>query len=414
MEDNQTGRTAARILGSTSRRGALLRLGAGGLAVGAAIGARQQPTQAQFAISAAITEATARRAIAAINRALAVGDTSGLDATFSPDFVNHTPRRSLVTGQLFTPDLAGLKASLTEIHTVVPDGVLLIDDIVASYDTASILGSFRGTLRAEATNQPNGSNLDLRIDGVLFAKISGGYVMQSWNYDDAAEVYGAVVAGVTQQPVEEPVTEDGRGEVREIRDVQEVALEGVGTLVIEQGETESLTIEAAPKVLRRIETEVLNGRLTIRPDRSFKTREPITYHLTITQLSGIELSGAGRVEVAQLSTDQFRINGSGAGAVVIDGLTANTLDVTGSGNVQVELVGTVDSQTVSMSDAASYAGGELASRLASVTSSGASQVTVNVTESLDAHVSGVARVEYIGDPAVTEDVSAAGRLQNVG
>lgn len=414
MEDNQTGRTAARILGSTSRRGALLRLGAGGLAVGAAIGARQQPTQAQFAISAAITEATARRAIAAINRALAVGDTSGLDATFSPDFVNHTPRRSLVTGQLFTPDLAGLKASLTEIHTVVPDGVLLIDDIVASYDTASILGSFRGTLRAAATNQPNGSNLDLRIDGVLFAKISGGFVMQSWNYDDSAEVYGAVVAGVTQQPVEEPVTEDGRGEVREIRDVQEVALEGVGTLVIEQGETESLTIEAAPKVLRRIETEVLNGRLTIRPDRSFKTREPITYHLTITQLSGIELSGAGRVEVAQLSTDQIRINGSGAGAVVIDGLTANTLDVTGSGNVQVELVGTVDSQTVSMSDAASYAAGELASRLASVTASGASQVTVNVTESLDAHVSGVARVEYIGDPAVTEDVSAAGRLRNVG
>jgi hypothetical protein len=238
--------------------------------------------------------------------------------------------------------------------------------------------------------------------------------MQSWNYDDAAEVYGAVVAGVTEPPVEETVTEDGRGEVREIRDVQEVALEGVGTLLIEQGETESLTIEAAPKVLRRIESEVRNGRLTIRPDRSFKTREPIIYHLSIMQLSGIELSGAGRVEVAQLSTDQLRINGSGAGAVVLDRLTANTLDVTASGNVQAELSGTVDSQTVSVSDAASYAAGELDSRVASVTASGASQVTVNVTESLDARVSGAARVEYTGDPAVTEDVSAAGRLTNVG
>jgi hypothetical protein len=418
LEDNQIGRTATRILASTSRRGALRRLGAGGLAAGAAIGASQRPAQAQFAISAAITEATARRAIAAINQALAVGDMSGLDATFSPDYINHTPRRSFVTGQLFSPDLAGLKASLTEFRTVVPDGVVLIDDIVASHDTASILASFRGTLRATATNQPGGANIDLRVGGVVFAKISGGHVLQSWDYDDAAEVYGAVVAGVAEQPaeqpVEEPVTDDGRGEVRDVSDFQEVALEGVGTLIIEQGETESLRIEAEPKVLRRIETEVSNGRLTIRPDRSFETREPITYFLGVKQLHGIELAGAGRVEAAQLNSDQLRISGSGAGAVVIDGLTANTLDVSVSGNVQVELAGTVDSQTVSVSDAASYAAAELGSRLASVTASGASQGTVNVTESLDARVSGAARVEYIGDPAVTEDVSAAGSLSNVG
>src|SRR5215207_8645937 len=386
-----------------SRRGALRRLGAGGLAAGAAIGFGQGPAQGQFAISSAITEATARRAIAAINRALALGDMSGLDATFSRDYVNHTPRRSLATGQLFSSDLAGLKASLTEIRTIVPDGVLLIDDIVASYDTASILASFQGTLQGAVTNQPNGQNLNLQIGGVAFAKISGGLVMQSWDYSDAAEVYGAVVAGVKELPVEEPVTDEGRGEVRAVHDIQEVALEGVGTLQIEQGETESLTIEAEPKVLQRIETEVRNGRLTIRPDRSFKTRERITYFLTITELSGIDLAGAGRVEVAQLSTDHLRVNGNGAGAVAIDSLTANTLDVTASGNVQAELAGTVDSQTVAVSDAAGYAAADLESRVASVTASGVSQVTINVTESLDVSISGVARVEYIGDPEVTED-----------
>jgi len=411
VDDNQIGRTAARILTSMSRRGALRRLGAGGFAAGVAVGSQQRPAQAQFGISAAMTEATARRAIAAINQALATGDMSGLDATFSPDYVNHTPRRSLLTGQLFSPDLAGLKASLTEFRSVVPDGVLLIDDIVASYDTASVLGSFRGTLLATATKQPDGPNVDLRVGGVAFAKISGGQVMESWDYDDAAEQYGAIAA---EPPLEEPVTDDGRGEVRDVRDFQEVALEGVGTLVIEQGETESLTIEAEPKVLQRIETEVRDGRLTIRPDRSFETREPITYFLTVKQLTGIELAGAGRVEAAQLSSDQLRIDGSGAGAVAIDNLTTNTLDVTAAGNVQAELAGTVDSQTVTLSDAATYAAANLDSRIASVTASGASQATVKVSESLDAHVSGAARVEYIGDPAVTEDVSAAGRLTNVG
>jgi hypothetical protein len=227
-------------------------------------------------------------------------------------------------------------------------------------------------------------------------------------------MYGAIVAGVAEQPVEEPVTDDGRGEIRDVRDFQEVSLEGVGTLIIEQGETESLTIEAEPRVLQRIATEVRNGRLTIRPDRSFETRESITYFLTIRELTGIELAGAGRVEAAQLSADQLRVNASGAGAVVVDSLSANTLDLTASGNVQTELAGTVDSQTVEVSDAATYAAADLSSRLASVTASGASQVTVNVSENLDARVSGAARIEYIGDPAVTEDVSAAGSIRNVG
>jgi hypothetical protein len=214
--------------------------------------------------------------------------------------------------------------------------------------------------------------------------------------------------------VEEPVTEDGRGEVRDVRDFQEVALEGVGTLMIEQGDTESLSIQAEPRVLRRIETEVSNGKLTIRPDRSFETREPITYFLTVKQLTGIELAGAGRIEAGQLSTDQLVLNGRGAGAVIIENLIANTLGITASGNTKVELAGAVDSQSVSLNDAAGYAAGNLSSRIASITASGASQAIVNVSESLEAGVSGASRVEYIGDPAVTQDVSAAGSLSKVG
>ena len=414
MDDNQIGQTTSRIVAAVSRRAALRRLGAGGLTAGAALGLQRDSAGAQFAISAAATEAAARRAITAINRALASGDMSVLDTAFSPDYVNHTPRRSFATGQLFSPDLAGLKASLTELRAAVPDSVLLIRDVVASPDTASVLASFRGALRAAAVNLPEGPDIDLRVDGVAFGRLSGGQVMESWDYDDAAEVYGTLLGTPAEQPVEEPVTADGRGEVRDVRDFQEVALEGVGTLIIEQGDTESLSIEAEPRVLRRIETEVANGRLTIRPDRSFETREPITYYLTVEQLNSIELAGAGRIEAGQLSTDQLRINGTGAGAVIIEDLIANTLEVTAAGNTQVELAGAVDSQTVTLSDAAGYAAANLTSRIASIGASGASQAIVNVSESLDARVSGASRVEYIGDPAVTQDVSAAGSLTNVG
>src|SRR5918993_1478937 len=115
MGDNQSGRTAGRIFAAVSRRTALRRLGAGGLAAGAATGLQRNAAEAQFAISAAATEAAARRAINAINRALADGDMSVLDQSFSPTYVNRTPRRSFATGQLYSPDLAGLKAGLTEL-----------------------------------------------------------------------------------------------------------------------------------------------------------------------------------------------------------------------------------------------------------------------------------------------------------
>ena len=414
MNDNQIGRSAGRVLASISRRAALRRLGAGGLAAGTAFGFHRQSAEAQFTISAAATEAAARRAISAINQALASGDMSVLDAAFSPNYVNHTPRRSVASGQPFSPDLPGLKASLTELRAAVPDAVLIVNDVVASPDTASVLASFRGTLSAAAVNLPGGADVALRVDGVAFGRFTGGQVAESWDYDDAAEVYGTLTAVPEEQPTEEPVTDDGRGEARDVGDFQEVALEGVGTLVIEQGETESLSIAAEPRVLRRIETEVRNGRLTIRPDRSFETREPITYYLSVRQLTGIELSGAGQIEAGQLSADQLRLTGSGAGAVAIDNLTANSLDVTAAGNVQAQLAGTVDSLTVTLSDAASFAGQNLASRVASVTASGAAQASVNASESLDARVSGAARVEYVGDPSVTQDVSAAGSLTKVG
>jgi len=414
MDDTQIGQSAGRALTSLSRRSALRRLGAGGVVAGTALGFQSRSAGAQFTISAAATEAAARRAISAINQALAGGDMSVLNAAFSPDYVNQTPRRSFASGQLFSPDLPGLKASLTELRAAVPDAVLLVADVVASPDTASVLGSFRGTLSAAVVNLPGGSDIALRVDGVAFGRFSGRQVIESWDYDDAAETYGTLVPAPEEQPVDEPAPDDGRGEARDVRDFQEVALEGVGTLVIEQGETESLSIEAEPRVLRRIETAVSNGRLTIRPDRSFETREPITYYLTVRQLSGIELSGAGQIQAGQLSADHLRLTGSGAGSMIVDNLTATSLEMMAAGNMQSQLAGAVDSLTVTLSDAARIAAPNLTSRVASISASGASQATINVSESLDARVSGAARVEYIGNPSLTQDVSAAGSLTNVG
>ena len=141
----------------------------------------------QISFATAATEAAARRAVSAINQALASGDMTVLDTVFATDYVNHTPRRSLLTGQPFSADVAGLKTALTELRTIAPDAVILIEDVVASGDTAAVRATFRGTLDTSMVSLPEGADPRLRIGGAAFARFVGGQVVESWVYDEAAD-----------------------------------------------------------------------------------------------------------------------------------------------------------------------------------------------------------------------------------
>lgn len=409
------GEAANALSRAMPRRAVIRRLGAGGLAAGLFASGSADDAGAQSSLVSAATEAAARRAINAINQALSVGDMTVLDLAFAPDYVNHTPHRSLQSGQLFTADLAGLEAGLVELRAAVPDAVLVVDDVIASGDTAAVRATFRGTIDPATLSLPSGTSGRLVSGGAAFLRIVDGRVVESWDYSDASEVVGAIARPTpapTPEPTAPPAVEGG--EAREVMDFQEVALEGVGTLLIAQGDTESLTIEAEPKVLKRIETEVRGGKLTIRPARSFNTREAITYHLMVKQLSAIELSGAGVVEVPALTSDQLRLSLDQAGSLTIEQLTATTLEVAASGNGAVTLAGTVDQQTVTLSGAAQYDASALQSREAAISADGASQAVINASETLQAQAGGASRIQYLGNPDVREDVSAAGSVVNVG
>ena len=410
MDESHVGRSPKQIFAVASRRSALRRLGAGGVLAAAAFGAGRSAS-AQSSLATAATEAAARRAVSAINQALASGDMAALDTAFAADYVNHTPRQSLLSGQGFTPDLAGLKTALTELRTMAPDAVILIDDIVASGDTAAVRVTFRGTLDPAVVSLPEGADRRLRIGGAAFARFVDGQVVESWVYDEAAALYDAAAAA---PPTETPVPDDARGETRDVSDFDRVSLQGVGTLVIVHGDSESLTIDAEPRVLRRIETEVQDGTLIIRPDRGFRTREEIVYSLTVDDLTGIELSGAGQVQMQRLETGDFTLNVSGAGSVAIEELIAETLDVEASGNASITLGGTVDSQTVTFGQAGTYDAANLESRVATVSVDGAAKAIVNVSESLDASASGASSITFYGNPSVSESTSGVGRVTAAG
>jgi hypothetical protein len=188
----------------------------------------------------------------------------------------------------------------------------------------------------------------------------------------------------------------GSGRVTENREVNGftgVELTAIGDLRIEQTGTESLTIEAEANVLRQLTSDVAGGilRLGVIPGATIDDSGPIVYRLSVVTLDSIAVAGAGDVMASNLRAGRLAVQISGAGVVALSG--------------------TVDSQAVAISGTGKYDAEALPSATAEVTIHGAGNAVLRVSDRLDATVSGVGSVEYIGDPHVTKDISRIGSVK---
>ena len=134
---------------------------------------------------------------------------------------------------------------------------------------------------------------------------------------------------------------DGSVQTRtdEISDFNQIQIGTFGEFIIQQGDEESLTIEAPRDYLRYITTEVDDGVLFIDTRRGFLGTpvRQVTYNITVKDLNEISLSGAGVIKIYELETDQLDLILTGAGSVEVDDLTAKSLDInlTSAGSIVV-------------------------------------------------------------------------------
>jgi hypothetical protein len=212
--------------------------------------------------------------------------------------------------------------------------------------------------------------------------------------------------------------------VREDRPVSAfdaVSIEYPADVTISQGSNESLSIEAPSDILPQIRTEVRGSTLHISPPPGLiPLLRPQTglvrIEITVKDLSSVQFSSAGRVDLLDLQTDDLRVSISGAGSFDITNLTTRNLEIalSGAGSLSASGRSTISSVDVNLSGVGSYDGGELRSTTADVAISGAGSATVWVTDRLTAHVSGLGSVRYFGSPSVTKQVSGLGGVQSLG
>jgi len=201
---------------------------------------------------------------------------------------------------------------------------------------------------------------------------------------------------------------------RDVRGFSEVALGGFGDLHIVLGEREELVIVAEENLLRYIETDVRGDALHIDTRRgvSINPSKSIDYYLTVTELSGVRVSGLGQIKAPALDARSFRVEISGAGDVEIDALNADRLDVAISGLGGLDIGGGfVERQSVDISGSGNYDARRMESLEADVAISGLGSMTVWASEQLDAAISGSGSITYVGSPSISQSVSGLGRVK---
>lgn len=178
---------------------------------------------------------------------------------------------------------------------------------------------------------------------------------------------------------------------RQISSFTSISTEGAFEIEVTCQKDPSLEVEGDDNLLEFVTADVRGSELRLSSSKSFSTSEPIRFKITVPNLDGLSVSGAGQIDIKNMKNQKFEIDSSGAPNINVSG-TTNTIDIDSSG------AGRIDTQNLQASRAV-------------VDSKGVSRIDLDVSEHLDVTISGPSSVTYSGDPIVNKKVNGPGKVE---
>ena len=180
-------------------------------------------------------------------------------------------------------------------------------------------------------------------------------------------------------------------EARTVPAFQSIELAGTLQVDVEVGKAASVTVTGEADLLDKVVTKVKDGVLVIDTKRDLPRRHHLRATVTVPELAAISLTGTGDMRVSGISSDSLAVRLPGTGAMTLTG-SASTLklSVDGTGNIAAK---------------------NLATKAATVDMSGTGSATLQVSQSLDARITGTGSIDVHGHPAqVRKSVTGVGAI----
>jgi hypothetical protein len=180
-------------------------------------------------------------------------------------------------------------------------------------------------------------------------------------------------------------------EKRNVASFNSISTEGAFTVEVKCQKDLGLEIEGDDNILPLISTDVSNNVLYLKNSRSYSVSEPIVIRISVPNIDGLTVSGAGSIDISGMKNDRFEIDSSGAPSIKVAGVT-KVVDIDSSGAAKIDTH-------------------RLHASRAIVDSKGVSKIDLDVSDQLDVKISGPSFVTYEGNPVVNQTVNGPGKLQ---
>jgi Putative auto-transporter adhesin, head GIN domain len=192
---------------------------------------------------------------------------------------------------------------------------------------------------------------------------------------------------------------------------EKIEISGGFDITLTPYKSNEVILEVDENLVDYIDISVRGNKLYIDADRRMSSRQGIKIKVPVQEISAISSSGASNIQSSgPISSKALDIELSGAGKIDLK-LDVNYVSLELSGATMVYLNGVGERLEVDMSGAGSLTAEDFEVKECEVSISGVGHVLVNVTGTLEAQVSGLGKVEYIGEPdRVKGDVSGIGQV----
>ena len=209
-------------------------------------------------------------------------------------------------------------------------------------------------------------------------------------------------------------------QVRNTGDFNKLHFDGAYTVLVEQGQTCSVKLEAEPKLLAKVTTEVKNGTLKVdTKGRGWfggchNDREDVKVYITVKDLKAIDIDGSADITgKGRFVSDTMELSISGSGDISLE-LETKVLETAISGAGDVKLTGKAQSFSAAISGSGDIKAFELISEKCEVSIAGSGDCQVNASQELEISIAGSGDVSYKGNPArVSNSVTGSGEVNKV-
>lgn len=212
-------------------------------------------------------------------------------------------------------------------------------------------------------------------------------------------------------------------EKRNVSGFDRVHIRDIGSLILTQGDEESLVVEADADVMAKVTTEIRGGELVLEVGTGWLDKltlglselsgRRVKYYLTVREIRELRISGKGDIIADEIDSEILKIGISGMGNITVSSLKAKKLSVNISGRGEFATAGSVVRQEASISGSGEYEAIDLESQSAVVKISGHGNASVWATEELEATISGYGKIEYRGNPTVSHTILGLGSVSQL-